>query len=153
MMAEAKKKKGFVRGVYHTFLDVPSWVGYRQIKKDHKAIFSNVKEVFVADKGTFNESFEEAMLRLNLTEKDIKARCKENKRLVYIYASLGLACLLYTLYLLWGGGFSASLLALAVSGFALAKAYQYSFWHFQMKNRKLGCSFNEWLSGEVSTEG
>jgi intracellular multiplication protein IcmV len=42
------------------------------------------------------------------------------------------------------GAVAGTLLVLAVIALSAVRAFQYSFWNFHIKNRKLGCSFSDW---------
>jgi intracellular multiplication protein IcmV len=42
------------------------------------------------------------------------------------------------------GSIKAFIVSLVVTLIALILAYRYHFWYFQMKQRKLGCTFSEW---------
>jgi intracellular multiplication protein IcmV len=36
-----------------------------------------------------------------------------------------------------------------IAVYLVTKAYVAHFWYFEIKNRKLGCSFKEWLHGDI----
>ena len=54
----------------------------------------------------------------------------------------------FSLYLLFSGFLLSCLLAIAVSILSLSQAFRYHFWYFQIKHRKLGCTFEEWREGK-----
>jgi len=41
------------------------------------------------------------------------------------------------------------LTSLAITSLCLNNYFRYSFWLFQMKHRKLGCSFKEWFNNKI----
>ena len=56
------------------------------------------------------------------------------------------ACLIfvYAGYQFFYGSIKAFIVSLVVMLIALVLAFRYHFWYFQIKQRKLGCTFNEW---------
>ena len=142
------KKRGFFRGVASTFFDVPRWVNAKEYVDTNKALYSKVKDTFRIAKAERNETFEEAMQRLKLSDQDLQERLAANQRaLTIMLVFIGLMCV-YGIYLIWSGAVAGTIMALAVIGLASVRAFQYSFWNFQIKNRALGCSFGSWLKGK-----
>ncbi|MBN1684882.1 MAG: type IVB secretion system protein IcmV [Gammaproteobacteria bacterium] len=149
---------GFFRAtggfIYRTFLDVPSWLGWRNIKRDTKTLYEMGRTVFTVSKAEHKETFEQATIRLKLSEQDIKKAAHYYFTLAILFIGLGILCIGYTFYLFFGGAFLAGIIALLIAFFVFLKAFSAHFQYFQIKNRKLGCSFREWLNGsiEVSKE-
>ncbi|MCD8524199.1 MAG: type IVB secretion system protein IcmV [Gammaproteobacteria bacterium] len=147
-MAESKKqtkqKKGFFRRVTSTFFDLPRWVSIGQYKNTNKVLYKNVREALRVAQPTREETFEQAMYRLGVSEDDLKVRLASNQRVfVILLAFIGFLSL-YGFYLLFHGAISGTLVVLAVIGLSAVRAFQYSFWNFQIKHRRLGCSFQDW---------
>lgn len=132
--------------VVKPFVDVPTWVGYKQLAETSKSIGSILKTLFVPAKAERQETFEEALVRLNLTEQDIAQRKKEFTRLLFFYTGLAIVIFLYAIYLAFAHSIHGSIAAFAVTLIALAMVFRYHFWLFQIKQRRLGCSFKEWLN-------
>jgi intracellular multiplication protein IcmV len=55
----------------------------------------------------------------------------------------------YMTYEIYFGYFLGALLSLVVAFLALALAFRYHFWFFQIKQRRLGCSVSEWFNQTV----
>lgn len=141
-----KAKVGFFRRVRGGMEALSGW---NSIKEGSSNIKQGVKVILQVQKPTHKETFAEAMVRLNLTEADIKERESNFLRLSLIITVFAILCLLYTLYLLWQAAFLSALLALVVTLLCIATAARYHFWYFQTKNRKLGCTIHEWLNARV----
>lgn len=149
-MTESEKKQvkkgGFFRGVTRTFFNLPRWINVKQYRETNKTLVEKVKDTFRIAQAHREETFEQAMQRLQVTEKDLQERMVANQRALYIIlAFIGFLCL-YVIYLLFHGAFLGVVLALAVIALSAVRAFQYSFWNFQIKHKKLGCSFSDWLS-------
>src|SRR5690349_8394785 len=100
-----------VRGIAKAvkpLVNVPAWIGYRQLADSAKAIKKMFISLFVPAKPDAAESFNEAVKRLNLTEDTLQQRRKEFKRLFIIFAIGGLALVGYSIYLLWERSLHAS---------------------------------------------
>src|SRR6185437_12758273 len=85
-----------------TFFDPAAWFGYSSIKAVTRTIWDTTKDLFVAPEAPPRvETFEEAMQRFNLTD----ANLPRIQQRYFIYAlafvCLGVAVLLYGLYLLF----------------------------------------------------
>lgn len=144
--AAQPKKRGFFRRLSSVFFDVPRWINAKQYVETNKTLYSRVKNVFSIAKAQREETFEAAMLRLKITEQDLKERVLANQRGMMILLSFIAVLCLYGFYLIFHGAIAGTFVVLAVITFSAVRAFQYSFWNFQIKNRKLGCSFKDWLA-------
>ena len=59
---------------------------------------------------------------------------------------LAVLILMYSVYLFIEGGHKGGIVALVVMFIALVLAFRYHFWYFQIKQRKLGCTIQEWFN-------
>jgi len=106
-------------------------------------------DLVVPKKAQYSETFEEALKRLNLTEEDIKQRKKEFTQLFYFFIFLALTIIIYALYVAFQGNILSTFIAFCLSLFCLTQAFRFHFWLFQIKQRKLGCTWREWLNSEI----
>lgn len=139
---------GFFSGVKRVvtpLVNVPKWMNLRDIGSIGRMIVGIAKSLFVPEKATTTENFEEALIRLNLTEVDIQARRKEFRRLVITFLIISLALLSYDIYQLGQGHIRASVLITVLTAISLVQVFRYHFWLFQIKQRKLGCTVREWF--------
>lgn len=127
------------------------WMGLGMII----GVFDLVQNIFVTiffpwkkEKGQ-PETFEEAVERMNLTELDLEDRKKMFRTQVYLYLGVGLAVLAYTVWLAFSGYYVETFLAFLVAVMSMAYAFRSHFWLFQMKQRRLGCTFKEYLDSSL----
>jgi intracellular multiplication protein IcmV len=128
-----------------TFFNPSGWLDLNFLKFQHITLWRNLKALFVADKPERLETFEEAIERLGLNEKEIEATQNTYKNYALFFVFLGMLVLLYGFYLLFRyWTFTGWLLALVASLLFFGQAFRYDFWVLQMKHRKLGVTFEEW---------
>lgn len=137
---------------YKPAVNVKAWMGLDIIKASSRYVWGVGKSLFVPQKAEYNETFQEALARLNLTEADLKLRHKEFSQLFLIYGAIGVVIALYSLFLFYTMSFMGGVLALVVACLAFALAFRYHFWLFQIKHRKLGCSMREWWHSKIEDE-
>ena len=137
-----------------TFVDPKAWLGYDVLKDNTKTFWAFFKAVFFPEtpKAERKETFEEAVARLELTEENIQNIDKNYVLFAFIFGVAGLGLFIFALFLLFDAAFLGCLLALSGAAILLSKAFKFHFWHFQIKHRKLGCTFDEWRSGRPKNE-
>ncbi|MCD6046222.1 MAG: icmV, partial [Gammaproteobacteria bacterium] len=100
---------------YKPAVNVPAWMGWDIIKSSSRYVYNLGKGLFVPQKAPNNETFQEALARLQLTEADLKVRQQEFMRLFLIYAAMGIVIVLYSMYLFYKLSFMGGLLTLVVA--------------------------------------
>ena len=76
--AEKKKKGGAVRFMYKTFFKVPAWISFRQAKESSRVVLSYAKSAFNTHETEREETFEEALKRLNISKEQLQETYKTN---------------------------------------------------------------------------
>ncbi len=150
-MSVLKKIGNGLSWAYKPAINVPAWMGWDIIKASSRYVFNLGKGLFVPQRAETPETFQEALARLNLTEADLKVRRTEFTRLFLVYAAMGVAITLYSFFLFYNLHFMGGLLAIAIASLAFALAFRYHFWIFQIKQRKLGCSVQEWWHSKIDS--
>ncbi len=135
---------GIIKNVSNS---LKSALGTEQIKSQASSLGKMANDVLALGRKSQNaETFEEALVRLNLSETDVENRKMQFQRLSRIYLVLGVIVFMYMLYLFI---VKAMFPALGCAGLLLilfSQFFRYNFWLFQLRERRLGCSFSEWLS-------
>lgn len=145
-----KRTKRFFGFMGRNFFNVRRWTSYDYLKNSAKDIYANGKEVFKGPKISKPETFSEAADRLGLSKEDLQERYNSCKTTFLMFFALTVALALYTLYLLFTGIFLGAVLTFSLTTLVGIHAFKYHFWMFQIKNKKLGCSLNEWRSGKTN---
>lgn len=153
-MASGKggKVTGGLKWAFKPFVNVHEWIGIRYLKVMSKGLMNAIRTTFTVAQATHEETFEQAVKRLKLSPAALEQRKQTFLRLALLMGALGIFCLGYMLYLLWSGALGAGCIALVVAMIVFAYAYRFHFWYFQIKSKKLGCTFKEWLNAKASGE-
>lgn len=136
-----------------TFINVRGWLGWDFIKQQTLLVIALIKAIFIPTPHGQAETFEEAQKRFDLKDEDLKSLGTSYFRFAIFYFILGLILILSSIYLLISGTFAGFILALAFSAYLFGQAFQNHFWYFQIKNRKLGLTYEEWLHGRPKEGG
>lgn len=141
-MAErkAKKNREFLKRVFNfrAWLDavrVQGWAIY---------FTQGAKRMFIPRAPESGESFAVAIKRMQLTDEDLLAREKSLLRLCYFMLLVALMIGAYAVYHLLSLQLMPFLVSFAIMLIPIVLAFRYHFWAFQIRQRKLGCSVDEW---------
>ncbi|MGD0466621.1 MAG: type IVB secretion system protein IcmV [Gammaproteobacteria bacterium] len=125
---------------------VTDWINATYHKDVFKYLCNYTKTTFTTEQALRQETFEQAMERLQLTEEDLIARKTEFYRLFVISLLISIALFIYTMFItikyknLYG--FS---LGIGVTILGLVRTFKYHFWLTQINKKKLGLTFKEWI--------
>ena len=136
-----------------TFFNPRAWLGYDSLREDSRTIWTMVLDVLAVPGATEAETFEEAKERLGLSEENLQTTVHNYLLYALLFVVLGTLMILYSFYLIIGHKlFWGWLLSLSIAGLFYANDFRYHFWVFQIKQRKLGCTFEEWRQGFFSSK-
>jgi len=142
-----KKQKGSrTLNVLKSVFDVRRWIDYDRLKFFTLYLGKGFKKMFVPQKSEGkSKTFTETVERLSLVDQDLEIKQRALWRLSMLMLVLALAIMVYSAYHFIQGSYRAAIMSLVVSMIGLVLAFRYHFWYFQIKERKLGCSFMEWF--------
>src|SRR3990167_4307748 len=112
-------------------VDAPTWLGLQTVSGSITKTVELGKRLFIPKKSTYTETFEEAKERIHLTDEDLEKRISHFRKIQYFFLFLKKS-------------FQNTISCLAISGISFSQLFRYNFWIFQIKKRKLGCTFQEW---------
>ncbi|KTC85191.1 type IVB secretion system protein IcmV [Legionella brunensis] len=139
------KKSTRIVTIFKRIFNVRAWLDFERLKACTSYIVAGFQKLFIPrqPKGQ-TESFEEAIAKMNLSEADLQAKKIALYRLSILMITAATCIFFYAAYHLYYGSYKAFIISLVLVLVALVLAFRYHFWYFQIKERKLGCSFNEW---------
>lgn len=137
-----------------TFINPSAWIDLDALKTQNQMVWGALKSLFSTPVPVREETFEQAVKRLGLTEDDIQTSISRYRTYALLFVGLALLVFIYAFFLLFYYGYLlAWLLAMAVCGLFLAQAFRFDFWAFQMRKRRLGITFNEWKQSILGQKG
>jgi intracellular multiplication protein IcmV len=131
---------------------VDKWIGYKNIKSSFSHTRYSIKSLFTIEKKKRTESFDEAIQRLQLTEDTLQQRRREFFYLSLSFSLITSTLFAYFLYSLLNQYYIAALISFLFSIFMGLQGFRFVFWHYQIRTRRLGCSFKECLSNLFTKE-
>lgn len=148
-----KEKPRRIRRFAKTFVNFPRWMGVDELKSSGKRIGQMAKDLMTPAKAQHHETFEEAVERLGLTEKDIAERMKGFLFQARVIALVALVIFIYAIYLFIASHIIAGFMAVLITGVAVSLAIKEHFRYFQMKQRRLGCTLGQWFKALIGRGG
>lgn len=137
-----------VKGTKKAARGVASGADMPMLKKSFGFIQTIFVGVFKRESGTI-ETFDEAVERLKLTPEALAERKKIFKVQMLIYALGAVGVGAYTVYLMVHGHWYSVALSFLIVVFLVVSTLRSHFWIFQIKQRKLGCTLQEWLNASI----
>jgi intracellular multiplication protein IcmV len=154
-MKMQKKPGSRFAALFSNIFRIHEWLDVRRLQEFMRYILDLFKKLFIPQPQKPAESFESAKKRLKLTDEQLLIRQKALFRVSMLMIFLAGLLFFYGVYQILYGGILGVFLSLIVVLIALTLAFRYHFWYFQMKTKKLGCSWRTWfkeglLGGEES---
>ena len=140
-----------IKRVVKPLVNVRAWMDTDSLGTNAVGIVRMFKLYFIpsAVDSTQQESFSDAKQRFQLEDEAIGDMQRTFGRMALAFSIITVVACVYTGYLLFYGTWHAIIIALALSTLAAVLAFRYHFWWFQIRSRKLGCTFKEWLHNGV----
>ncbi|MDX2345352.1 MAG: type IVB secretion system protein IcmV [Legionella sp.] len=132
-------------GLFSRVFQFHSWLDVTRIKSFHQYIVESFRKLFVLRPQQAEESFDEAKVRLKLTDAMILKRQVALFRVSVLMITLASLLFFYGVYQFFYGSILGVFLTLILIVVALTLAFRYHFWYFQMKTKQLGCAWKTWL--------
>lgn len=128
-----------------SILNVRAWFDWDRVKSFTLYLVNGFKRLFIPQENNRVESFDEAASKLDLNDAALLTKQNALFRLSMVMLVVAGLILGYAGYQLFYGSFKAALVSVVVTLIALSLAFRYHFWYYQIKHRKLGCTFDEWF--------
>ncbi len=142
-MAEQEKRRS--TRLFSRIFRIQEWLDVTRLQGFMAYIVALFKRLFVPQPKAATESFAAAKKRLNLTDAMLLSRQKALFRMSLLMLVIAGLLFAYSIYQIMHGGILGVLLSLIVTLIALALAFRYHFWYFQIKSKQLGCSWQTWF--------
>ena len=141
--------KSYVKNTFKANTNVKGWIGWNSVSSNAKLVKSLVNDI-KPDKNEATpktqETFEQAVARLGLTDAQLQKQMRSHFLVALFCGTLGLFAFAWFVYLLIKAMFLSSLIALSLSGLMLVYAGSEHFFYYRIKQRRLDCTVDEWIS-------
>lgn len=140
-------KKSRTANFLFSVFNVRSWIDYDRLRSFTAYLWGGIKKIFVPQKVKVvdtSANFADMVASLNLSDEDLKSREKGLYRSSLVMGSAAAIIFLYALYNMISGNIRATIVSLVITLLALVLGFRYHFWYYQIKEKKLGCTFREW---------
>jgi intracellular multiplication protein IcmV len=157
MMLSLRRKlvMGFLdsakKGLISNF-NFKQWIGIGMLKQSTSTVYALYKDLDPRNASNKNtpagqsQSFEDLMIKNGITEKELARRIRISFMTIAVYSLCLLSVLIYCIYLMVNGHYGASILSFVLVLVLLSFIFKEHFNYFQMKQRRLGCTFKDWSS-------
>lgn len=131
---------------------VKRWLGTGRIKDSTKTVKTLAQTVFKTetDEGLKDLDFEACLKYYKMTEADLELRMQQAKKWIRFCLAGSVLAFAYLCYQIHSGEILGSFVCFMITALMLAYAFREHFNLFQMRERRLGCTFNEWFSSLFS---
>lgn len=128
-----------------TFFNPRAWMNYDELREYTNTILVVLQGIFTKPTPVREETFEQAMGRMHINEKDIDSIASSYRVYALFFLFLGFCAFVYAFFVLFRHGtFIGWVLGIAVTALFLSQAFKYDFWSLQMRKRTLGLTFADW---------
>jgi len=131
---------------------VDRWVDIDSLKDSTDYFWDQCKNLFRVQKSEHAESFEEAIDRMALSPEILAKQSQRFLMLSFFFALMAIALVIYTIVLYTLKNWMGMGICLSLSLYALSLAFRFHFWHFQITQKKLGCSVWSWCRLILATK-
>jgi len=126
------------------FLNIRQWAQVDYLKRSGKNIYGLARGLVTPGKAARGESFDAAMSRLKIDEKAVRNRQRQSFVLALVFFIVGILLLAYAVMRAYRGHIISTLISFVIAGVSFAESFRNHFWYVQIKERRLGLTFNEW---------
>lgn len=128
-----------------SIFNVRAWFDWDRVRAFTLYLVTGFKKLFVPQKPQQVDSFKEVSKKMDLNDESLSKKEQALLRLSILMLSFACIILGYAGYQLFYGSIKAFLVSFVLTLIALTLAFRYHFWYYQIRHRKLGCTFDEWF--------
>ena len=147
-----KKSSSKIANIFSRIFNIRWWADWDRVNSFTQYLLNGIKHLFVPMKTADVEAFDKAQKRLHISDEELLIKQKALFRLCVIMLCVASLIFMYAGYHLFYGTFRAAIISYVVMMIALVLAFRYHFWYFQIKNRQLGCTIQEWWKKGIRGE-
>lgn len=126
---------------------IKKWCDFDRLQQATLYLVQGAKRLFIPTKlpQSKKEAFETVVKKFNVTTKHLDTQARALRWWGRLLCISGLGVAGWGVYHMSHSSFRASLISFIIMGIAFVLAFRYHFFAFQIQQRKLGCTFKEWV--------
>lgn len=143
-----KEKQSKIKATAKFLFDVPAWIGTNNLSQSTGWLSRLIQQTFRISSrpsDTQKETFDDAMQRMGITTEELPKRAGHFLLVSIMFLVLSIGSLAYMSYLWARASWLVIIATFIVFCLFSVRAYFYSFWCFQIRKKRLDCTFKEWL--------
>jgi intracellular multiplication protein IcmV len=146
----AKKKR--IRGFFKSLFNLRVWFAVDHVRSGAGFIRSLSKQLISSldQPKRPNQEFEQAVVEQGLSPQQVELAQRNYFRNALFFLILGVLFAINSMYLIYQQMLLSGAVSFAVTLMTFVFSLKSHFWYFQIKNRKLGCTFKEWYDNKVT---
>ena len=144
MEAAMSQGRGLRSYMSKTF-NIYQWAGGESLITTGKGIRELFRSMTAVKRSVRKETFAQAIVRLNLTPKDIEDKQRQYRMTSSIYGVFFIFGLVYSALLFKRSSWGTGIMGLSYSFLMFGFFFRESFWYMQVKSRRLGMTLSDWV--------
>lgn len=120
------------------------WGGTSSVISSSARYFYGISKKIILNQQQQADDFADVIAQLGLTEADLEAKCQQFIRQSLFFVVLGLAAFFYMCYMIIVSNYYVAMVSFLISILIFSYAFRSHFWAYQIKQRRLGCTFKQW---------
>ena len=143
-----QKKASKIKEAGKFLFDIPAWIGVSAIRQNSSWLSRLIKQTFAArhfSSDGQSVAFNDAMQRIGVSSEDLPGRARHFLLISLMFLLFSIFSLGYIAYLWSHASWLVIIAAVIVFCLFATRAYFYSFCCFQIRQKRLDCTFKEWL--------
>ncbi len=138
---------GFKKSMDFVFYIRPKqWVSWDFFKRSTGQTFGMLKEMYKTPEKGRPETFYQAISRHKLSVNELDSLKSRFYNFSMFFLTFAIGMTIYAIDGFYQGQLLRGIGSLSLTSFLMAQAFRYHFWYFQIVQKKLGCSFSEWVA-------
>lgn len=126
---------------------VDQWLDWAYQKRNTLYIWRTIKSLLLfnrIERTATTEAFSQVVDQFGLTPEALRRQAQRYLKLAIFFLIFAVLLLAYGTFLWVACNAQAAITAITLAILSIAFAFRYHFWHFQITQKKLGCTLKAW---------
>lgn len=139
-----------IKSTFKSLVNVKEWVGWNGVSQNGRFVYRLYRDFFgQGNVQKVSESFDEAVARLGFTEDFLASQEQKFYFAANFYLSVLLVSLLYTVWIAIKKDLFSFIVMVPLNFMMFSFYFRESFWLMQIRKKRLGMTFSDWVKQVV----